>query len=128
MWTLVEAPPSAYIVDGKWVFANKYTGDGVICKHKGRYVLRSFHQIPGLEYDKTWSGVVRFKLWRMCLAVAVRQRLIPFQLNFMSAYLNGKTDKVIYMRQPEGFAVPGKEHLVCRLNKPLYGTMQAGHI
>ncbi len=61
MWTLVEAPPGAHIVDGKWVFANKYTGDGIIRKQKGWYVLRSFHQIPGLEYNKTWSGAVRFE-------------------------------------------------------------------
>ncbi len=32
------------------------------------------------------------------------------------------------MRQPEGFVEPRKEHLVCCLNKPLYGAMQAGHI
>jgi len=30
------------------------------------------------------------------------------------------------MDQPEGFVVQGKEELVCRLKRALYGTMQAG--
>ena len=31
----------------------------------------------------------------------------------------------IYMKQPEGFEVSGKENLVCRLKKSLYGLKQA---
>ena len=29
------------------------------------------------------------------------------------------------MRQPEGFVTPGKEHLVCRLKKSIYGLKQS---
>lgn len=28
------------------------------------------------------------------------------------------------MQQPPGFAVPGKEHLVCKLSKTIYGLKQ----
>ena len=34
----------------------------------------------------------------------------------------------IYMKQPPGFAVKGKEDLVCKLNRALYGLKQAGTI
>ncbi|MEY3835258.1 MAG: hypothetical protein RI989_686 [Bacteroidota bacterium] len=34
-------------------------------------------------------------------------------------------DTEIYMKQPTGFVEPGKEHLVCKLKKCLYGTKQA---
>ena len=34
----------------------------------------------------------------------------------------------IFMRQPDGFVVKGKEDHVCRLNKALYGLKQAGMI
>ena len=40
-------------------------------------------------------------------------------------FLNGDLDKEIYMAQPEGFAAPGQEHLVCRLKKLLYGLKQS---
>ena len=36
-------------------------------------------------------------------------------LDVRSAYLYGKLDKEIYMKQPEGFAVKGQEHKVLRL-------------
>ena len=38
----------------------------------------------------------------------------------------GKLDKEIYMEQPEGFIVPGKENMVLRLRRALYGLKQAG--
>ncbi|CAD6957563.1 unnamed protein product, partial [Tilletia controversa] len=48
------------------------------------------------------------------------------QLDVVTAYLYGKLDKPIYMRQPPLFQAPGKEHLVCRLHRALYGLKQAG--
>ena len=29
------------------------------------------------------------------------------------------------MRQPEGFVIPGQEHLVCRLKRSIYGLKQS---
>jgi len=46
-------------------------------------------------------------------------------MDIFSAFLNGDLDKMIYMSQLEGFAVPGKEHLVCHLKKSLYGLKQS---
>ena len=46
-------------------------------------------------------------------------------MDVSSAFLNGDLEEEIYMSQPEGFVVPGKEHLVCRLKKSLYGLKQS---
>lgn len=41
------------------------------------------------------------------------------------ALLNGDLDRDIYKEQPEGFAAKGKEQLVCKLKRLLYGLNKA---
>ena len=62
----------------------------------------------------------------MLLAIAAKDDLEIHQMDVQSAYLNGELEEEIYMEQPEGFIPEGKEDLVCKLHKSLYGLKQAG--
>jgi hypothetical protein len=42
-----------------------------------------------------------------------------------TAFLHGDLEEEIYMEKPEEVKVKGKEHLVCRLKKGLYGLKEA---
>ena len=42
-------------------------------------------------------------------------------MDVKTTFLNDELDEEIYMEQPEGFIVLGKEKKVCRLVKSLYG-------
>jgi hypothetical protein len=62
---------------------------------------------------------------RMLLALATQFGWKVHQMDIKSAFLNGDLQEEVYMEQPEGFAVEGKEKLVCKLVKALYGLKQA---
>ncbi|GJX70601.1 retrovirus-related pol polyprotein from transposon TNT 1-94 [Tanacetum coccineum] len=42
-----------------------------------------------------------------------------------TTFLHGHLEEEIFVEQPEGFKVPGKEDHVCRLKKSLYGLKQS---
>ena len=46
-------------------------------------------------------------------------------MDVKTTFLHGDLDEKIYMRQPDGFVVKGKEELVCRLKRSLYGLKQS---
>jgi hypothetical protein len=47
------------------------------------------------------------------------------QMNFKMEFLNGDLKEDVYMTQPEGFVVEGKENLSCCLKKSIYGLKKA---
>ena len=48
-----------------------------------------------------------------------------FPMDVKTAFLHGGLDEDLYMKQPEEYAIPGKEHLTCKLRRSLYGLKQA---
>ena len=72
-----------------------------------------------------FSPVVRHTSIRVLLAFVTLFDLELEQLDVKTAFLHGELEEKIYMRQLEGFAVPGKEQLVCKLKNSLYGLKQA---
>jgi len=49
---------------------------------------------------------------QLLLAVAVLENLDIQSIDIKTAYLYGDLDEKIYMEQPEGFKLPGKENKV----------------
>ena len=63
-------------------------------------------------------------IW-VVLGLATSMNLEIEQLDVKTAFLLGDLEEEIYMEQPKGFTIKGKEHLVCWLKKSLHGLKQA---
>ena len=94
-------------------------------RYKACLVAKDYSQQYGLDYDETFSPVTRFESLQTLLALAVQDGLHVHQMDVTTAFLNGKLKDEVYMDQPEGFIIQGKENLVCRLKHNLYGLKQA---
>ncbi|RVW89971.1 Retrovirus-related Pol polyprotein from transposon TNT 1-94 [Vitis vinifera] len=66
-----------------------------------------------------------YELMKLPKGLAVNMNLEIEQLDVKTAFLHGDLENEIYMDQPGGFTIKGKEHLVCRLKRNLYGLKQA---
>ena len=69
-WLLVPRPPGANVVTGKWIYKHKFHSDGTLARHKARWVVRSFTQHHGIDYDETFSPVVKPATIRVVLSIA----------------------------------------------------------
>jgi hypothetical protein len=58
-WELVSQPRSSNVITDKWVFTHKFLSDGIFDRYKARWVLRGFTQYPRVDYDETFSPVVK---------------------------------------------------------------------
>ncbi len=125
VWDLVRLPTGRKIVGSKWVFKKKTGADGTVERYKARLVAQGFTQKYGMDYDETFCPVVRQESLRMLIALSVQQDLKLQQVDVTTAFLNGSLEEEVFMRQPEGFEVKGKENLVCKLKKSIYGLKQS---
>ena len=78
-----------------------------------------------MEFDEIFSPVVKMTSIITILSVLVVEYFHLEQLDVKTTFLHGDLEEEIYMQQPQGYEVKGKENLVCRLKKSLYGLKQA---
>ena len=69
--------------------------------------------------------MVKMSLIRVVLGIVACLDLEIEKLDVKTAFLHDDLEEDIYMDQPEGFGVKGKEYLVCKSKKSLYGLKQA---
>ena len=70
-WILVPPSPTQNVVGCKWVFKLKHNSDGSISKYKARLVAKGFHQQYGVDFEETYSPMVKPPIVKIILSLAV---------------------------------------------------------
>lgn len=73
-----------------------------------------------MDYDETYAPVARLDTIKTIIALAAEKKWKLYQLDVKSAFLNGVLQEEVYVDQPEGFVIKGKEDKVYRFHKALY--------
>ena len=88
-------------------------------------MAKGFTQQEDIDYDETYSPVVRVAYIRLILAIVAQLDLELYHMDVKIAFLNGELDEEIYMSQHMGFEVKGQECKVCKLQRSIYGLKQS---
>lgn len=88
-------------------------------------MAKGFQQTAGLDYEETFSPVVKASTVRLILTIAFHFNWEVRQMDINNAFLNGFLKETVFMKQPEGFEDPSKPNHVCKLTKAIYGLKQA---
>jgi Reverse transcriptase (RNA-dependent DNA polymerase) len=98
-----------------------------ITKRKTCIMVKGFSQVPGLHFNEMYAPVMCWETLHILLALGAIYGLEIHQFDVKSAYLHGVIQEKVWVEQPDGFKMLGKEHLPMRLKKALYGTKQGGN-
>uniref|UniRef100_A0A2N9FMK1 Integrase catalytic domain-containing protein n=1 Tax=Fagus sylvatica TaxID=28930 RepID=A0A2N9FMK1_FAGSY len=116
-WTLVPSSSSQHVIGCRWVFKLKRNTDGSVARFKARLVAKGNHQKAGLDFDETFSLVVKPATVRLVLFLAAQYRWSLHQLDVSNAFLHGSLKEHVFMRQPPGFVDPNHPSHVCLLQQ-----------
>ena len=88
-WQLVPKPSNTNIVSCKWVFHQKFNSDGSLSRYKARWVRRGYSQQHGIDYDETFSPIVKPSTISTVLSIDVSSTWPIHQLDVKNAFLHG---------------------------------------
>ncbi len=121
-------PPGKKAIKSRWTFDIKPEANGNPTRYKARFVAKGFSQIPGRDFGETYASVVTHDTLRLFMSAVALMYMDMTQLDVKTAFLYGPIDEEIYIEQPEGFAIPGREKEVCKLKTCIYGLKQPSRV
>jgi hypothetical protein len=124
-WHLVPPHKGTNIIDCKWVYKVKRKQDGSLDRYKVRLVAKRFKQRYGIDYEDTFSPVVKATTIRVILSIGVSRGWSMRQLDIQNFFLHGMLKEEVYMKPPPSYEDQVHPNYICKLDKALYGLKQA---
>jgi hypothetical protein len=74
-WTIVTLPPGRTPIGYRWIYKIKLNLNGTVQRYKARLVAKDYHQSYGIDYNETYSPVVKLQSLRVIFALAAQYDL-----------------------------------------------------
>ena len=128
-FTPVILPPGTRALPLMWLYKLKYDDASTvetrkISVYKARLVVLGNRAQAGVDYDETFSPVIRAEVLRILFTIAASEGLHCEQMDVRTAFLNANSDRAIYVRFPPGHPSPEGFNALLLL-KSVYGLRQA---
>jgi histone deacetylase 1/2 len=124
-WHLVPPSSNKNIINYNWVYRIKKLADGTTGRYKACLLAKGFKQRYDIDYEDTFSPVVKSPTVRLVLSISVSKGWSLTQLDLKNMFLHGVLEEEVYMKEPPGFQSSTTPNYVCKLDKELYGLKQA---
>nr|GEW66362.1 putative copia-type protein [Tanacetum cinerariifolium] len=113
-WVVTDLPKGRKPIGCKWIFEIKYKSTGEIERYKAKLVAKGFRQKEGIDYEETFSPIVKMVTVRCVLNLVAQNDGSVYQLDIGNAFLYGELIEDVYISLLDGM-------LACKpSNIPLY--------
>jgi len=92
---------------------------------RARLVAKGYSQVEGIDYSEIFSPIICYESIHLMLALVALENWYITDLDVKMAFLYGKLNEEIYMKQPEGCTTQGQGSKFMHLLHALYGLKQA---
>nr|GEY72373.1 ribonuclease H-like domain-containing protein [Tanacetum cinerariifolium] len=101
-WVLLPRPTIVNLVRSMWLFKHKFHANKTLSRYKAHLVANGSNQQFSIDFDETFSPVIKPATIRTVFSLAVSRKWLVHQLDVKNAFVNDDLLEPIYMYQPSG--------------------------